>query len=64
MKRRTPAPPSLQSGIFAGLAIEGIALGALAAVWVLIGGGASVIFRAAYCPSQPITESCTITIRQ
>jgi hypothetical protein len=64
MRRRTPAPPSLQRGILAGLAVEGIALGALAAVWVLIGGGASLILRAAYCPDQPITESCTITIRQ
>ena len=54
----------MKRGIVAGLAIEGIALGALAAVWVLIGGGASLILRAAYCPGQPITESCTITIRQ
>jgi hypothetical protein len=43
---------------------ETIVLGIAAAVWVLVGGGASLILRAAYCPGQPITESCTITIRQ
>jgi hypothetical protein len=63
MRRRTPTQ-SLQRGILVGLAIEGIAFGALAAAWVLIGGGASLILRAAYCPGQPITESCTMTIRQ
>jgi hypothetical protein len=63
MKRRTPASPSLQRSILAGLAIEGIALGALAAVWVLI-GSYPLILRAAFCPWQPLHQSCTITIRQ
>jgi hypothetical protein len=62
MKRRT-ASPCLQRGILAGLAIEGIALGALAAVWVLI-GSYPLILRATFCPGQPLHQSCTITIRQ
>ena len=62
MKRRT-ASPSLQRGILAGMAIEAIALGALAAVWVLI-GSYPLILRAAFCPGQPLHQSCTITIRQ
>jgi hypothetical protein len=64
MKRHTPAQPSLRRGILSGLAIEGIALGALAAVWVLIGGGASLIIRATHCPNQPLHQPCTITFRK
>ena len=63
MKPRTPAPSSLGRGIIAGLAIEGIALGVLAVVWVLI-GSYPLLLRMAYCPGQPITQPCTITIRQ
>jgi hypothetical protein len=62
MKRRT-ASPCLKRGILAGLAIEGIALGTLAAVWVLI-GSYPLILRATFCPGQPLHQSCTITIRQ
>ena len=64
MKQRTPAPPSLRRGILSGLAIEGIALGALAAAWVLIGGGASLIIRATQCPHQPLHQPCTFQVRQ
>ena len=53
----------MKRGIVAGLAIEGIALGALAVVWVLI-GSYPLILRAAFCPGQPLHQSCTITIRQ
>ncbi len=63
MRQRTPAPSSPRRGIVAGLAIEGIALGIVAAVWVLI-GSYPLLLRMAYCPQQPITESCTITFRK
>jgi len=54
----------MKRAILSGLAIEGIALGALAAVWVLIGGGASLIFRATQCPHQPLHQPCTFQVRQ
>jgi len=63
MKPRTPAPSSLRRGIVAGLAIEGVALGILAAVWVLI-GSYPLLLRMAFCPAQPVTQSCTITFRK
>jgi hypothetical protein len=63
MRQRTPAPSSLRRGIVAGLAIEGVALGIVGAVWVLI-GSYPLLLRVAYCPAQPITQPCTITIRK
>jgi hypothetical protein len=42
---------------------EGLLLGLIGAVWVLI-GSYPLLLRAAYCPEQPITQTCTITIRQ
>jgi hypothetical protein len=63
MRQRTPAPSSLRRGIIAGLAIEGIALGILAAVWVLI-GSYPLLLRMAFCPAQPVTQPCTITFRK
>lgn len=54
---------SLRRGIMNALAIEGVALGILAALWVLI-GSYPLLLRVAYCRTQPITQPCTITIRQ
>ena len=42
---------------------DNICLGILAALWVLI-GSYQLLLRVAYCRSQPITQPCTITIRQ
>jgi hypothetical protein len=63
MRHRTLAPYSLRQGIVAGLAIEGVALGILAAVWVLI-GSYPLLLRMAFCPAQPVTQPCIITIKQ
>jgi hypothetical protein len=42
---------------------EGICLALLATLWVLI-GVYPLLLRVAYCRSQPITQPCTITIKQ
>ena len=42
---------------------ENICFGILAALWVLI-GSYPLLLRMAYCPAQPVTQPCTITIRQ
>jgi sorbitol-specific phosphotransferase system component IIC len=63
MRHPNPAPSGLWRGIIAGLAIQGIAFGALAAVWVLIGSH-PLLLRATFCPQQPLHQSCTITFHQ
>ena len=42
---------------------DGICLSILGILWLLI-GSYPLILRATQCPGQPITEYCTITIRQ
>lgn len=42
---------------------ENVCLAILAALWVLI-GSYPLLLRVAYCPGQPLHQSCTITIRQ
>jgi hypothetical protein len=42
---------------------EGVCLSLIAILWVLI-GSYPLLLRMAYCPSQPLTQPCTIEIRQ
>jgi hypothetical protein len=42
---------------------ENTCLAILAALWVLI-GSYPLLLRVVYCHTQPLTEPCTITIRQ
>jgi hypothetical protein len=41
----------------------GVTLAGLTAVWLLI-GTYPLILRATFCPSQPLHQTCTITLRQ
>lgn len=41
----------------------GITLAGLTAIWLLV-GTYPLILRAAFCPQQPLHQTCTITIHQ